>query len=108
MPKVTFEVESEAEPLLIVSTRDAAGQPVNHMVDLKPAGATTRTGSLTVPSNQTQFLTWIFTGNPGTKYKITLSPQAKVTIKRSKNPIQSGIATTRFMGSGSDQFEVMP
>ncbi len=41
-----------------------------------------RTGSLTVPSNQTQFLTWIFTGNPGTKYKITLSPQAKVTIKQ--------------------------
>ena len=108
MPKVTFEVESEAEPLLIVSTQDAAGKPVNQIVDLKPAGASTRTGSLTVPSNQTQFLTWIFTGSPGTKYKITLSPQAKITLKRSDNPIVSSIATTHLTTSGSDRFEVAP
>jgi hypothetical protein len=108
MPKVTFEVESEAEPLLIVSARDAAGQPVNRLVDLMPAGATKRTGSLTVSSNQTQFLNWIFVGNPGTKYKITLTPQAKVKIRRSKNPIESSIATTRPVASGSDQFEVVP
>ena len=108
MPKVTFEVESEAEPLLIVSERDAAGQPVNRLVNLGPAGATKRTGSLTVPSNQTQFLTWIFTGSPGTRYKITLTPQAKITFGRVKNPIESSIATTRFMTSGSDRFEVAP
>lgn len=68
MPKVTFEVESEAEPLLIVSARDAGGKTVSRTVDLKPAGATKRTGSLDVPSGQTQFLNWIFTSNPGTKY----------------------------------------
>jgi len=108
MPKVTFEVESEAEPLLILSERDSAGQPVNRLVDLKPAGATKRTGNLTVPSNQAQFLTWIFTGSPGAKYKITLTSQTKITFGRVKNPIESSIATTRFMTSGSDRFEVAP
>jgi hypothetical protein len=108
MRKVTFEVESEAEPLLIVSTRDAAGQPVNQVVDLKPAGATKRTGSPNLSTDQPHFLTWIFTGNPGTKYKITLEPKEKIKLKRSKNPIESSISTSRFMASGSDRFEVAP
>lgn len=108
MPRVTFEVESTAEPLLIVSTRDAGGRPSNQRVDLSPAGAERRTGSVTVPSDQTHFLTWIFTGNPGAKYKITLGPESKVTLRQSKNPIESSIATTRPMTTGSDQFEVRP
>ena len=106
MPNVSFEVESEAEPLLIVSTRDAAGRPINQLVGLSPAGAVKRQGSLDVSSNQIHFLTWIFTGTPGTDYKITLSPQAK--LKRLKSPIESSIATTRLMTSGSDRFEVTP
>jgi hypothetical protein len=108
MPQVTFDVESAAEPLLIVSTQDAGGHPTNHQVDLEPVGAERRTGSITVPSSQNHFLTWIFTGNPGTKYKITLEPKDKIALKRSDNPIESSIATSRFMGTGSDQFEVVP
>lgn len=108
MPKVTFEVESKAEPLLIVSTQDAEGRPTNQPVDLRPVDGEKRKGSITVSSNQTHFLTWIFVGNPGTKFKIALEPQGKITLKRSKNPIESSIATTRPATSGSDRFEVTP
>lgn len=111
MPKVTFEVESEAEPLLIVSARDAGGHLTNQQVDLIPVDAAKpekRRGSVTVTSNQLHLLTWIFVGSPGAKYKITLEPKEKITLKRSKNPIESNIATTRTATSGSDQFEVAP
>jgi len=108
MPRVTFEVESTAEPILIVSTRDAEGRPISQQVDLRPVDAGRRTGSITVANRQTHTLTWICTGNPGTQYKITLEPRNRVTLRRSRNPIESRIATTRLMTTGSDQFEVEP
>ena len=97
-------LESDAEPLLIVSRQ---GSP-NRTVDLQPAGAANRTGSLTIPSNQKHGLTWIFVGSPGAKFKITLTPKDKVTITRSSNPIESSISTQRTFNSGSDLFEVAP
>lgn len=105
MPKVSFEVESDAEPLLIVSM-EGVGTPTNQVVQLTPAGEAKRKGSVTVPSGKTVFLMWIFTGSPGTKFKITIGPQDKITLKRSKNPIESAISTSRPVNNGSDQFEV--
>ena len=107
MPKVTFETDSDAEPLLIVSRHEPAGA-VNERVNLQPAGVKVRSGSVIVPANEKVVLTWIFVGSPGTKFKITLKPKEKITLTRADNPIESSISTHRTVNSGSDQFEVKP
>jgi hypothetical protein len=107
MPKITFEVESDAEPLLIVSM-EGARTPTNEVIKLTPAGSAKRKGDITVPSDKPVFLMWIFTGSPGKKFKIEIGPKDKIKLKRSNNPIESSISTSRPVNSGSDQFEVKP
>ncbi|MCB1035472.1 MAG: hypothetical protein KDD47_16740 [Acidobacteria bacterium] len=103
MAKITFTTESAAEPLLVVTQNG-----VNTTLDLRPAGAEKRTATHEVAAGTSALLTWIFGGNPGTKYKITLDPKAKITLSRGKNPIESSISTQRFFGQGSVMFEVAP
>ena len=105
MPKIAFEVDSKAEPLLIVST-NKSGSLSNEPVDLQPEGAEKRKGEITLSAGTKGFLTWIFTGSPGAAYSISIKPEARVKLGRASNPIESSIATHRPATSGSDTMEI--
>jgi hypothetical protein len=88
MTTVTFEVETEAEPLLVL-IRDAS---LNEVIALKPAGGKKRTGTADVAPGKEALLYCIFAGSPGTKFKVTLSPKEKLKVTGS-NPIDSTISS---------------
>ncbi len=55
-------------------------------------------------------LLWSVSGNPGAKYKITLSAPGsrKIEMVRGRNPEASRISTRKFRGGGSFRFAVVP
>ena len=66
-------------------------------------------GTTTVPIGEERLLIWVVVGDPGTTYKITLSPsRADLTVKAitGTNPIESRISTQLFRGSGHIRFKV--
>lgn len=101
MPQITVKTDSAAEPLLVVTQNNQ-----NTVLNLRPNGAQKRSAKANVSSASPALLTWVFGGDPGTKYEIALEPKAKVVLSRGSNPIKSRISTQRFFGEGSVMFEV--
>lgn len=101
MATVSFEVETKAEPLLVLSRKGAK----NTTVQLAPAGAEKRKGTAEAAVGEKVLLTCIFAGAPGTKYKVTLGPKEKLEV-RGSNPIESAIATSELAGSAHRFFTV--
>lgn len=66
-------------------------------------------GTTAVPIGEERILLWVVVGDPGTTYKITLSPSsANLVVKAitGANPVESRISTQLFRGSGHIRFKV--
>lgn len=105
--EITFVVESKAEPLLVVSTGGTQA-PDHQRVALKPEGAEKRTGKATLPVSEDVLMSYVFVGNPGTAYQITVEPKAKVVLRTLPNPVKSSIPTQFAIGRGFSYLEVKP
>ena len=94
METIRFDIETEADPLLVLS-HEHSERAIQ--VGLTPTGPGKFTGLAPVPANTKIFGTALFVGNPGTKYAVTVKPKNKVT-GLNPNPQKSAISTSRPVG----------
>lgn len=97
MPQVRVAVETEASIALVINTDVIE-------FDQNLGGRTD------VEMNEENLMVWSVAGDPGAKYKITLSVLGKREIKATtgENPVDTRISTRKFRGGGFMRFEVRP
>lgn len=101
MATVRFIVETSALPRLIFARNGD-----NEIVQLVPASGPKRVGSVEAQPGDECALFCVFSGAPGTKYKVTLEPQAGLEVE-GPNPIESAISTQLTFGSARRRFRVL-